>query len=88
MKDLDMKKTSLVAIASLLALSSAASAQSFDINTMPLGDIPAKMDNAPTGSIAAKKVFERTIKRDGVKVTQYYTIAKDGSDMVLSEEAN
>jgi hypothetical protein len=88
MKDQIMKKILLVAIASLLALSGAAGAQSFDINTMPLGDIPAKMDNAPTGSIAAKKVFARTINRDGVSVTQYYTIAKDGSDVVLSETAN
>jgi hypothetical protein len=83
-----MKKTSLVAIASLIALSSAASAQSFDINTMPLGNIPAVTDKAPTGSIAARKVFQRTVKRDGATLTQYYAIAANGTEKVLSETAN
>jgi hypothetical protein len=83
-----MKKISLVAIASLLALSGAAGAQSFDINTMPLGNIPSATDNAPTGSIAAKKVFKRQIVRDGARMAQYYTLATDGSAVVVSEEAN
>jgi hypothetical protein len=88
MKDQDMKKISLVAIASLLTLSSAASAQSFDINAWPLGSIPSATDKTPTGSIAAKKLFKRQIERDGATVTQYYTVAGDGSAVVVSEEAN
>jgi hypothetical protein len=88
MKDQIMKKISLVAIASLIALSGAASAQSFDINTMPLGNIPSATDNVPTGSVAAKKVFKRQIERDGASVVQYYTVASDGSAVVVSEEAN
>jgi hypothetical protein len=83
-----MKKTSFVAIASLIALSSAASAQSFDLNAMPLGNIPAVTDKSSTGSIAARKVFERIIKRDGATLTQYYAIAANGTEKVLSETAN
>jgi hypothetical protein len=41
-----------------------------------------------TGSVAAKKVFMRKVTRDGASVTQYYTLAKDGSAVVFSEEAN
>jgi hypothetical protein len=82
-----MKKFSLIAFASLIALSSAAQAQSFDLNSMPLGNVPQKLDSAETGSIAAKKVFVRTIDRDGTTVTQRYTVANDGAVTIISEQA-
>ncbi len=82
-----MKKSIIAAIA-LLSLSGAALADSFDINSMPLSSIKPALDNGATGSVAAKKVFSRQIVRDGAGVTQYYTLAKDGSKVVLSEEAN
>ena len=83
-----MKKISLAAIASLLALTSISSAQSFDVNSMPLGNIPTHLDATPTGSVQAKNVFMRKVKRDGASLVQYYTIAKDGSIKVLSDNQN
>ncbi len=83
-----MKKIPLAAIATLIALSSAASAQSFDINSMPLGNIPTATDNTRTGAVAARKVFKREIERDGARLIQYYTLASDGSAVVISEEAH
>ena len=82
-----MKKSMIAAIA-LLSLSGAALADSFDINSMPLGSIKPALDNGATGSVAAKKVFKRVVTRDGAAVTQYYTLAKDGAAVVFSEEAN
>jgi hypothetical protein len=82
-----MKKISLAAIATLIALSSAASAQSFDLNAMPLGKFPnAKLDMSETGSIAKDKVLIRKVKVNGETVTQYYTVAEDGSTVVISQE--
>jgi hypothetical protein len=82
-----MKKISLAAIASLIALSGSAFAQSFDINSMPLGNIPtAKVDLSETGSIAKDKVLMRKVKVNGETVTQYYTVAEDGSTVVISQE--
>jgi hypothetical protein len=82
-----MKRLTLVAIAALIALSSAAQAQSIDLNSMPLGNIPAKLDSAETGSIPAKKVLVRTIDRKGQSITQRYTVASDGAVTVISEQA-
>jgi hypothetical protein len=82
-----MKKISLIAFASLIALSSAAQAQTIDLNSMPLGSFPPNLDSAETGSIAAKKVFIRTIDRDGTSVTQRYTVANDGAVTIVSEQA-
>jgi hypothetical protein len=82
-----MKKISLAAIASFLALSSGAFAQNFDINSMPLGNIPAKkLDMSETGSIAKDKVLMRKVKVNGETVTQYYTVAEDGSTVIVSQE--
>ena len=82
-----MKKISLAVIASLIALSSAAHAQNFDINSMPLGNIPnAKLDMSETGSVAKDKVLTRKAKVNGEIVTQYYTIAEDGSTVLISQE--
>jgi ribosome-associated protein YbcJ (S4-like RNA binding protein) len=81
-----MKRISLAAIASLIALSSAAQAQSIDLNAMPLGSFPTKLDTSETGSIAKDKVLVRKVKVNGETVTQYYTIAEDGSTVVISQE--
>ena len=82
-----MKKITLSALAALIAFSGAASAQAFDINAMPLSNIPAMTDKASTGSIghALKK---RVIVRDGAKVMQFFTVDANGDVTVVSEEAN
>ena len=82
-----MKKLTLVTFASLIALSSAAQAQSFDLNSMPLGKFPSGLDATETGSVAPRKVFIRTIDRDGLSVTQRYTVANDGAVTIVSERA-
>ena len=82
-----MKRFSLIAFAALIALSSAAQAQFIDLNSMPLGNVAPKLDSAETGSIPAKKVFVRTIDRDGTSVTQRYTVANDGAVTIISEQA-
>lgn len=81
-----MKRISLVAIASLIALSSAAHAQNIDLNSMPLGNFPTKLDRSETGSIAKDKVLMRKVKVNGETVTQYYTVAEDGSTVIISQE--
>jgi ribosome-associated protein YbcJ (S4-like RNA binding protein) len=81
-----MKKISLAAIATLVALSSAVQAQTIDINSMPLGNFPTKLDMAETGSIAKEKVLMRKVNVNGETVTQYYTVAEDGSTVVVSQE--
>jgi ribosome-associated protein YbcJ (S4-like RNA binding protein) len=81
-----MKKISLAAIASLIALSSAAHAQNIDLNSMPLGNFPTNLDRSETGSIAKDKVLMRKVKVNGETVTQYYTVAEDGSTVVISQE--
>jgi ribosome-associated protein YbcJ (S4-like RNA binding protein) len=81
-----MKRISLVAIASLIALSSAAQAQSIDLNAMPLGSFSTKLDSSETGSIAKDKVLMRKVTVNGETVTQYYTIAEDGSTVLISQE--
>jgi hypothetical protein len=82
-----MKRFPLIAFASLIALSSAAQAQTIDLNSMPLGNFPPKLDSAETGSIPVKKVLIRTIDREGTQVTQRYTVASDGAVTVISEQA-
>ncbi len=80
-----MKKISLIAISTLIALSGAANAQAFDINTLPFSQIPAMTDNASTGSIGAP-LKQRVIVRDGAKVTQFYTVDDNGAVTVVSEK--
>jgi hypothetical protein len=80
-----MKKPIIAAIA-LLSLAGAAHADAFSVNSLPLSGFTAKTDAVETGSVAAKKVFMRKVTRDGASVTQYYTLAKDGSAVVFSEE--
>lgn len=80
-----MKKI-LIATVALLSLAGVAQADGFDLNSMPLSGFTPKLDAASTGSIAPGKVFVRKVKHDGVSVTQYYTIAKDGAVEVLSEK--
>ena len=82
-----MRKTIAAAIA-LLSFAGAAQADAFSVNSLPLSGFTAKTDAVETGSVAAKKVFMRKVTRDGASVTQYYTLAKDGSAVVFSEEAN
>ena len=81
-----MKKTMLAATA-LLAFAGAAHADAFSVNSLPLSGFTAKTDNVETGSVAAQKVFKRIVTRDGAAMTQYYTLAKDGAAVVISEEA-
>lgn len=80
-----MKKISLVALGALIALSGAASAQSFDINAMPLGQFPSMTDTVATGSIG-NPLKKRVIVRDGANVTQFYTVDDDGDVKVVSEK--
>jgi hypothetical protein len=82
-----MKKISLLALASLVALSGFASAQSFDINAMPLGQFPTVADTVSTGSIGAP-LKKRVIVRDGANVTQFYTVDENGDVKIVSEKAN
>ncbi len=82
-----MKKTIIAAIA-LLSFAGAAHADDFSVNSLPLSSFSAKTDAVETGSVAAKKVFKRIVTRDGASVTQYYTVAADGSQSVLSETAH
>lgn len=81
-----MKKLSIIVAAALLSLTGLAQAQSFDLNSMPLSNIPSNLDAVSTGSVAPAKVLMRTVKRDGASVTQYYTIAKNGAIEVHSEK--
>ena len=81
-----MKKTMLAATA-LLAFAGAAHADAFSVNSLPLSGFTAKTDNVETGSVTAQKVFKRIVTRDGAAMTQYYTLAKDGAAVVISEEA-
>lgn len=80
-----MKKISLIAIASLIAVSGVASAQSFDINAMPLGQFSSMTDKTATGSIGAP-LKKRVIVRDGVNVTQYYNVDENGKVTIVSEK--
>ena len=82
-----MKRTFIAAIA-LLSLAGVARADAFDVNSMPMPGFTAKTDNAATGSVAAKKVYSRKVTRGGAELIQYYTLSKDGSAKVFSEEAN
>lgn len=83
-----MKKILLVAIASMIALSSAASAQTFDLNAMPLSSIPTSLDKVPTGSVATSQLQVRYTTRDGVSYAQYYKLNEDGSIKIVSEKQN
>lgn len=80
-------RNTIIAAITLLAFAGAAHADAFSVNSLPLSGFTAKTDSVETGSVASKKVFKRTVTRDGAAVTQYYTIAKDGSAAVISEEA-
>jgi hypothetical protein len=82
-----MRKT-IIAVIAALSFVGAAHADAFSVNSLPLSGFTAKTDNVETGSVAAKKIFKRVVTRDGAAVTQYYTLAKDGSAVVFSEEAN
>ena len=82
-----MKKTSLIALSLLIAASGAASAQSFDLNSMPLGQFPSATDNTATGSIGAP-LKKRMIVRDGVNVTQLFTVDENGDVRIVSEKKN
>ncbi len=80
-----MKKISLIALSTLIALSGAASAQSFDINAMPLSQFPVATDMNATGSIG-HPLKKRMIVRDGANVTQFYTVDDNGDVKVVSEK--
>ena len=82
-----MKKISLIALSLLIAVSGAASAQSFDLNSMPLGQFPSITDNTATGSIGAP-LKKRMIVHDGVNVTQFFTVDENGDVTIVSEKKN
>lgn len=82
-----MKKFALVTLSALIASASIASADTFSVNSMPLGQFPAATDNNPTGSIGAP-LKKRTVERDGVAVTQFYKLDAKGNAVVVSEETN
>jgi hypothetical protein len=82
-----MKKIALVTLSALIASASIASADTFSVTTMPLGQFPAATDNSPTGSIGAP-LKKRTVERDGVAVTQFYKLDANGNTVVVSESAN
>ena len=84
-----MKNISLVAISLLVAATGVASAQSFDISAMPLGNIPsAVVDKASTGSIDAPRLQKRVIKRAGPDLVQYFTVDANGVETIVSEKSN
>jgi hypothetical protein len=82
-----MKKISLIAIASLIAVSGVANAQSFDLNAMPLGQFPSMTDKVSTGSIGAP-LKKRVIVRDGANVTQFFTVDDNGDMTIVLEKKN
>ena len=82
-----MKKISLIALSFLIAVSGAASAQSFDLNAMPLGQFPSVTDKTSTGSIGAP-LKKRVIVRDGESITQFFTVGENGDVTIVSEKAN
>ena len=82
-----MKKFAFVTLSALIASASIASAQSFDVSSMPLGQFPSATDNTATGSIGAP-LKKRLVERDGVAVTQFYKLDAKGNAVVVSETAN
>lgn len=83
-----MNKIMMITLASLIALTGAANAQTgFDLNAMPLGEFPVTVDKAPTGSIGAK-LQKRVITRGGADVTQFFTIDESGKVTIVSEKTN
>lgn len=82
-----MKKIALVTLSALIASASIAGADTFSVNSMPLGQFPAATDNAATGSIGAP-LKKRTVERDGIAVTQFYKLDAKGNAVIVSEEAN
>jgi hypothetical protein len=82
-----MKKFALVTLSALIASASIASAQSFDVSSMPLGQFPSATDNTATGSIGAQ-LKKRVVERDGVAVTQFYKLDAKGNAVVISEDTN
>jgi hypothetical protein len=83
-----MKRIMLITLASLIALTSAARAQTgFDLNAMPLGEFPTTIDKARTGSIGTH-VQKRIIIRDGASFTQFFTVDENGKMAIISEKAN
>ena len=63
-----MKKFALVTLSALIATASVARADTFSVNSMPLGSIPADTDMNATGSIGTP-LKKRTVERDGVAFT-------------------
>ncbi|MGL4490669.1 MAG: hypothetical protein ACRCU5_14615 [Rhizobiaceae bacterium] len=83
-----MKKFSLATLAALIALTGAANAQTgFDLNAMPLGEFPTAVDKTSTGSVG-EKLQSRVITRDGVAVTQFFTVDVNGEETIVSEKTN
>ena len=82
-----MKKFALANLSALIASASIASAQSFDVSTMPLGQFPVATDNAATGSIGAP-LKKRVVERDGVAINQFYKLDGEGHAVIVSEDAN
>lgn len=82
-----MKKFALVTLSALIASASIASAQSFDVSAMPLGQFPAATDTAATGSIGAQ-LNKRVVERGGVSITQFYKLDANGKAVIVSEDTN
>ena len=82
-----MKKFALVTLSALIATASVARADTFSVNSMPLGSIPADTDMNATGSIGTP-LKKRTVERDRVAITQFYKFDANGNAVVVSEETN
>jgi hypothetical protein len=82
-----MKKFALATFSALVASVSVANADQFSVTSMPLGQFPAVIDNAATGSIGAP-LKKRTLERDGVAFTQFYKLDDKGNSVIVSEQAN
>ena len=82
-----MKKIVFATLAALISLQGVASAQSFDLNSLPLGQFPTATDSESTGSIGAR-LLKRVVLHDGASYTQFYTIDADGQENIVSEKKN
>lgn len=82
-----MKKYALVTLSALIASISFASAQTFDLNSMPLGQFPSSTDASPTGSIGVQ-LKKRVVVRDGETITQYFNVDTEGKIVIVSESGS
>ena len=82
-----MKKIVVATLAALVSLQGVAFAQSFDLNSLPLGQFPTATDSEATGSIGAR-LLKRVVRDDGATYTQFYTVDANGQENIVSEKKN